>query len=491
MPVRFQLDDLTVDTARVEPPWAPAVTITWRVTTFDEGEPSFLMLAADPGDEIAIGFEGSMTVTPSVRTTYRIIGHWNGGHTDVGAVTIDVGEAVTVDLRNGRGGGQTDFARRGLAGAGDLFVLPLFVTTGYLRRRGDVVDIRGGEARVRYRLLHFIGMSYEPDAQAQTSLALSLEDGQFVATRGDRPVELEIATVSVGPHGGNVINGVPVTPEMIARAQAFVDNREIHQRLLASSIDLSIADVVAYVNGMHVSSEYFFNSLDTRGEAVLAKCLRGHWVQPPGDRRARDVGVGPDGAVWVVGEDDSVHRLAGDRWERSTVEGAARIAVGPTGPWIVDREGRVLRLGPEGWAEVGAPETASDIGVGADGEAWIVRPNEAVARLNGDAWEDTDGRAVRVSVRPDGIPVVSNSEGRIFRLEGTWIEDELDGRARDVGVGSDGTLWVIGSDGGTYRRLPTRWERVPGIATNISVAPDGAPWITDAAHDILRREYAP
>jgi hypothetical protein len=50
------------------------------------------------------------------------------------------------------------------------------------------------------------------------------------------------------------------------------------------------------------------------------------WEQVPGS--ARDIGVGPDGEVWVIGQDQGIYRRHGS--DRDEAEGAAA-PVGTTG----------------------------------------------------------------------------------------------------------------------------------------------------------------
>jgi hypothetical protein len=70
------------------------------------------------------------------------------------------------------------------------------------------------------------------------------------------------------------------------------------------------------------------------------------WVRVPG--RARDIGIGADGSVWVIGVDDhrdghSIYRFNGSGWDKVSGK-ASQISVGPDGePWVVNREGDIYR----------------------------------------------------------------------------------------------------------------------------------------------------
>jgi hypothetical protein len=68
----------------------------------------------------------------------------------------------------------------------------------------------------------------------------------------------------------------------------------------------------------------------------------------------------------------------------------------------------------------------------------------------------------------------------------------LDGRASDVGVGADGSVWIIGtnavgsSDFDIWRRNATGWTNIPGGAQRIAVDPTGNAWIVNSSQTIFR-----
>ncbi|MBC8118988.1 MAG: hypothetical protein H7X75_05360, partial [Burkholderiaceae bacterium] len=134
------------------------------------------------------------------------------------------------------------------------------------------------------------------------------------------------------------------------------------------------------------------------------------------------------------------------------------------------------------------PGLATDIGVGARGDAWVVGIDQvegghSIYRWGGNDWQIVAGGAVRIDVDPQGIPWVVNSSNQIFRLgPGGW--QQVPGLARDIGVGANGTVWVIGVtpvDGGfTVHRWDGRsWVLVPGGGVSIDVDPQGNPWVVN------------
>ncbi len=81
------------------------------------------------------------------------------------------------------------------------------------------------------------------------------------------------------------------------------------------------------------------------------------------------------------------------------------------------------------------------------------------------------------------------STGSNHRDPGPWRK--LPGRARDIGIGADGSVWAIGMDDragghGIYRFNGSDWDKVPGSGTQISVGPDGEPWVVNRSGDLYR-----
>jgi hypothetical protein len=142
------------------------------------------------------------------------------------------------------------------------------------------------------------------------------------------------------------------------------------------------------------------------------------------------------------------------------------------------------------------PGAANDIGVGADGSAWVIGQDQepggyGIYHWVNNNWVQVDGGAVRIAVGPDGAPWVVNSQGLIFhRVGGTW--QLLPGAANDIGVGADGSAWVIGQDQepggyGIYHWVNNNWVQVDGSAAQITVGPDGAPWVVNKQGLIFHR----
>lgn len=233
------------------------------------------------------------------------------------------------------------------------------------------------------------------------------------------------------------------------------------------------------------------------------------WVRVPGE--ARDIGVGADGTVWVLGANS--YRNGGfdffdagadydfglfvlDEFGWLEFPGAGlRLDVDPDGyPWVVNSDQEIWRLTAFGWQRV--PGWATDIGIGADGSVWVLGVDEQrggydVYRYTGLGWQEVHGTGVRIDVGPDGVPWVINHDDHIFRLRGdTW--EELPGLAKDIGIGADGSVWVIGTNDraggyGIYTWDDDGWLKIRGSARQVSVGPDGNPWVVNRQGRIYTR----
>jgi hypothetical protein len=144
------------------------------------------------------------------------------------------------------------------------------------------------------------------------------------------------------------------------------------------------------------------------------------------------------------------------------------------------------------------PGEARDIGVGADGSVWAVGADDFGAewglyRWDGSNWWESRGSAVRVDVDPWGNPWIINSDNEIYRLtRGRW--ERLPGAANDIGIGADGSVWVVGVNsrrGGysIFTLTPKGWLRVEGAGVRIDVDATGTPWVINDDDQIFRLEH--
>jgi peptidoglycan hydrolase-like protein with peptidoglycan-binding domain len=144
------------------------------------------------------------------------------------------------------------------------------------------------------------------------------------------------------------------------------------------------------------------------------------------------------------------------------------------------------------------PGQATDIGLGADGSAWIVSMTPTAGGYTIRKWNTAtanwttavgNGGALRIAVSPSGVPWVVNDAGLIFQRSsssassGTW--QPRPGCAKDIGIGANGSVWSISctftGDGGY---LVQHWnganwvlDSTGSAGYNIAVDAAGKPWI--------------
>src|SRR5262245_50670688 len=106
-------------------------------------------------------------------------------------------------------------------------------------------------------------------------------------------------------------------------------------------------------------------------------------------------------------------------------------------------------------------------------------------RLDGQRWAPVDGYGMRLSVAPNGEPWVVNSRNEIWRSASNGDFEKLPGEARDIGIGGDGAVWIIGTDSGIYRWNNNNWDRVDGSGVAITVDRSGSPYVVNAQNQIF------
>ncbi len=163
--------------------------------------------------------------------------------------------------------------------------------------------------------------------------------------------------------------------------------------------------------------------------------------------------------------------------------------------WVVNSAHQVFRRNGNSWIHVPKVK-ATDVGVAANGTVWIIgEKNETyghpIYRWMGNHFKQTKGQATRIDVGPKGFPWVVNNKGNIFRLDkyGNW--KPLPGRAYDIGIGRNGTVWVVGANSvyggyGIYRWNGNTWKNIPGGAVRIDVDPRGNAWVVNSLDEIFR-----
>ncbi|AKV00143.1 hypothetical protein AKJ09_06806 [Labilithrix luteola] len=143
--------------------------------------------------------------------------------------------------------------------------------------------------------------------------------------------------------------------------------------------------------------------------------------------------------------------------------------------------------------------TGTDVGCGTR-DCWSLSSQVApsggyyVNRWDGHAWAPAPGAGVAIDSGPNG-PWLVNNAGFIFRWNGSaWTS--IAGGARDISVGADGSVWIIGTTAGTsggyevWRWTGSAWQKMPGAGVAIDVGPSGVPWLVNSEGKIFRWDGA-
>lgn len=189
-----------------------------------------------------------------------------------------------------------------------------------------------------------------------------------------------------------------------------------------------------------------------------------------------DIDVGPNGTGWAVAGGKVYYRPNGTDWVQlhdPKDTRLSRIAVGTTGmPWgilddnltVVRRTG--LRGSPgTGWKveNVGRPgnEIAVDIGVGANGEVWMLHGPGGEAYYWSSprkSWLPAPGNSEEfssITVGPDGMPwaTLRGGSGIVRRIGGTFPGtgwEMFSVTATDIDIGPKGEVWAVSGEGTSF-----------------------------------------
>jgi hypothetical protein len=250
------------------------------------------------------------------------------------------------------------------------------------------------------------------------------------------------------------------------------------------------------------------------------------------------IAAGGDGSVWAlapdVAADGGGHSII--LWDPSHIfwtydengrSGAVGIAVDGTGVlWAVKNDGTIFRkINSDplcfdcGVWNLMDGALASDIGVGGDGTAWIIRktatPGGGISKwIEPDGWEMEYSNvitAIRIAVEPTGVPWVITTSGDLLRKEGTdrsigdWSTLPVAG-VTDIAIGLQGDVFCIAggpdhfglyyldeqpASAGADQSAAPRLNRIAGAdavpigpASRVAVGPQGEVYVLDENGDL-------
>jgi hypothetical protein len=243
---------------------------------------------------------------------------------------------------------------------------------------------------------------------------------------------------------------------------------------------------------------------------------RGSWYKwVPVRGRAAQIAIGAEGSIFVLGlqtvKNGKDHPIfyydkSMFKWVRHPGQGV-KIAVSPKGyPWIVTAKRRVWRWGGESQKWVKMPGRPEEIAIGGDGSVFATDVKGRIWKWQEFTyrWFKLNGKAVKISVGPMGRPYIIKASGAVYWPENAcppptntpqWEKipskqaDEKTklchdfkvqkGLARDISIGADGSLFVVGVDRqeygfGVWEWKGADWIQMEGVSgVRIAVAADG------------------
>lgn len=137
---------------------------------------------------------------------------------------------------------------------------------------------------------------------------------------------------------------------------------------------------------------------------------------------------------------------------------------------------------------------ATDLTVGSDGAAFTLDPEGQVwlrRSGRGGAWLRLPGHFQRIDAASERLAWAVDAEGGLFQYNGTFWRPVGTPKAVDVGVGGDGTVFIVLASGGLMRRDARLGsflavEGAPPKLLRVDVDDQGFPWVVQADGGVHR-----
>jgi len=211
----------------------------------------------------------------------------------------------------------------------------------------------------------------------------------------------------------------------------------------------------------------------------------------------QDVAISKNNTKFVVGNNSPatkegyIYKWTGTGWTNLHGRYATRVAIDANdNPWIVNRYGRVYRYDNGSWIRI-TGQYAHDIAADDDGNIYIV---ERTARFGNNAviykyangnWQNTGHMGVSVGIGKANNFWIIKANGLVYN--NTTSRNIL---ASSIDVFDDQPFIINAqhrpnaTDGYIYKYNGREWRQFGGHGVEISVNPDGAPWIVNAGKGI-------
>jgi hypothetical protein len=245
-------------------------------------------------------------------------------------------------------------------------------------------------------------------------------------------------------------------------------------------------------------------------KTVLAASVSTTWTSKPGSAWSIGAGAASDVAM-MEKSTDVVKYWNGSTWVATSTGLAFEVDEGPLingnpSIWVIGQDSKVYESDDHGsnWNFRGS-QWVSDIGVSTGGAAWALGATTLPGsndfplykwNSSTSTWDLKSGGGVRVDAAPDGSVWLVNSAHEIWHCNssGTSCNKPYSQAATDIGVGSNGKLWIIGNTvvaNGDFNILEwdaatSTWQETNGGARRITVDSNGDPWICNNAGAIYK-----
>ena len=138
-----------------------------------------------------------------------------------------------------------------------------------------------------------------------------------------------------------------------------------------------------------------------------------------------------------------------------------------------------------------------DVAYSIDGVVWGVDTANGIFKYENGSWSPTYiGQATKIEVDAQGDLWTITSLGRVMNYsKGHWFMKADNGTAREISLGADGSIWILGTheveNNGFplfyYDQTTEHFISVNTYAVALVVGLDGQPWVVNIAGDIFKR----
>ncbi len=207
--------------------------------------------------------------------------------------------------------------------------------------------------------------------------------------------------------------------------------------------------------------------------------------------------IGADGQPWVIDGRGAVQQWAGGKWQPLPGVNAVSIGVGPDGTaYAVDKQDQSLwwlDARERSWKP--ANGKVDKVAVGPKGAPWAISPQRRL--MVSKAAEQAEKERIEAAAqnaKPPAKPVLTVVSAPLPSLR-TPLNFQMlpsqDARFADIGIGSNGATFAVGSEGGLYcyQASQSQFKLIrQSQARRVAVSPAGQPWLVNISAALTHHE---